>query len=51
MLSPEQVIENLPDIQDWLESEFLKENKFLRWKENIIPKNTDFNNSVLELHL
>ena len=32
----EQVIENLPDIQDWLESEFLKENKFLRWKENII---------------
>ena len=32
----EQVINNLPEIKDWHENEFLKKNKFLNWKDNII---------------
>ena len=32
----EQVINNLPEIEDWHENEFLKKNKFLNWKDNII---------------
>ena len=32
----EQVINNLPDIEEWLESHFIKKNNFLNWKENII---------------
>jgi len=32
----EQVINNLPEIDDWLENQFLKKNNFLNWKKNII---------------
>ncbi len=35
-LISEQVINNLPDIEDWHKKSFLKEQKFLSWKENII---------------
>ena len=32
----EQVINNLPYVEDWFEKEFLKKNNFLDWRENII---------------
>ena len=32
----DQIINNLPDVDDWYENSFLKEQKFLRWKENMI---------------
>ncbi len=32
----DQVIKNLPDIQEWYEDSFLKNNNFLKWKDNII---------------
>ncbi len=44
----EQVINNLPDIKEWHESHFLKENNFLNWKENIITlhKTKDSQNNL-----
>ena len=35
-LISDQVINNLPDINEWYEKNFLKKNNFLTWKENII---------------
>ncbi len=35
-LISDQVIENLPEVKDWFDNQFLKENNFLNWKENII---------------
>jgi len=35
-LISDQVINNLPDVEEWYESDFLKKNNFLNWKENII---------------
>jgi ATP-dependent DNA helicase RecG len=35
-LISDQVINNLPDVQEWYESHFLKKNNFLNWKENIV---------------
>ena len=35
-LISEQVIEDLPDVKEWYEKDFLKKNNFLSWKENII---------------
>ena len=32
----DQVIDNLPEIEDWHEIQFLKKNNFLNWKENFI---------------
>ncbi len=32
----DQIINNLPDIDDWHENSFLKEQKFMKWRENII---------------
>ncbi len=32
----DQIINNLPDVDDWYEDKFLKKQKFLNWKENII---------------
>ncbi len=32
----EQVINNLPEVEDWHEKQFLKKNEFLNWKDNII---------------
>ena len=31
----EQVIKNLPDIEDWLDEDFIKKNGLLNWKEAI----------------
>ena len=31
----EQVINNLPDIQDWLDSNFVRKNNFFNWNESI----------------
>ncbi len=31
----EQVIENMPDISDWLDDKFIKDNNLLRWNESI----------------
>ncbi len=47
-LISEQVIENLPDIKEWYEDDFLKKNNFLNWKENIIAlhKTKDGQNSL-----
>ena len=44
----EQVIKNLPDINEWYESHFLKKNNFLNWKENIIAlhKTKDSQNNL-----
>ena len=44
----EQVINNLPDINEWYESHFLKKNNFLNWKENIIAlhKTKDSQNNL-----
>ena len=35
-LISEQVINNLPEVEEWHENQFLKKNNFLAWKENII---------------
>jgi len=35
-LISDQVINNLPDIEEWHENHFLKKNNFLNWKENIV---------------
>ena len=35
-LISEQVIEDLPNVKEWYEKDFLKKNNFLSWKENII---------------
>ncbi len=32
----DQVINNLPYVEEWYENQFLKKNNFLEWKENII---------------
>ncbi len=32
----EQVLDNLPEINDWFENKFLKKNNFLNWRDNII---------------
>ena len=32
----DQVLKNLPDIQEWHEDNFLKKNNFLSWKKNIV---------------
>ena len=32
----EQVINNLPDVEEWYDNDFLKKNNFLKWNENII---------------
>ena len=44
----EQIINNLPDINEWYESHFLKKNNFLNWKENIIAlhKTKDSQNNL-----
>ena len=44
----EKVINNLPDINEWYESHFLKKNNFLNWKENIIAlhKTKDSQNNL-----
>ena len=36
----DQVIVNLPEIKDWFENQFLKDNNFLNWRENIIALHT-----------
>ena len=36
----DQVIDNLPEIKDWFENQFLKDNNFLNWRENIIALHT-----------
>ena len=35
-LISEQVINNLPDVEEWYDNDFLKKNNFLNWNENII---------------
>jgi len=35
-LISEQVINNLPDVEEWYDNDFLKKNNFLKWNENII---------------
>ncbi len=47
-LISEQVIDNLPDVEEWHEKDFLKKNNFLNWKENIIAlhKTKDSQNSL-----
>merc|ERR1712167_61859 len=47
-LISEQVINNLPDIEEWHESHFLKKNNFLSWKENIVAlhKTKDSQNNL-----
>ena len=32
----DQIIDNLPEIDDWHNEKFLKKNKFLNWRENIL---------------
>ena len=39
-LISDQVINNLPEVEDWFENQFLKENNFLNWRENIITLHT-----------
>ena len=39
-LISDQVIDNLPEVKDWFEHQFLKENNFLNWRENIIALHT-----------
>tara|TARA_A100001011_G_scaffold328252_1_gene352825 strand:+ start:282 stop:2336 length:2055 start_codon:yes stop_codon:yes gene_type:complete len=39
-LISDQVIDNLPEVEDWFENQFLKENNFLNWRENIITLHT-----------
>ncbi len=47
-LISDQVINNLPDIKEWYEKNFLKKNDFLNWKENIIAlhKSKDSQNKL-----
>ncbi len=44
----EQVIDNLPDIEDWHEESFLNKQNFLGWKDNIIAlhKTKDAQNNL-----
>ncbi len=44
----EQVIDNLPDIEDWHEDSFLNKQNFLGWKDNIIAlhKTNDAQNNL-----
>ena len=44
----DQVIDSLPDIEDWYEDKFLKEQNFLSWKNNIIAlhKTKDAQNNL-----
>ncbi len=44
----EQIINNLPDVKEWYENDFLKKNNFLNWKENIITlhKTKDSQNNL-----
>ena len=44
----DQIIDNLPEIDDWHSKEFLKKNKFLNWKENILAlhKTKDSQNNL-----
>jgi len=44
----EQIINNLPDVEEWYENDFLKKNNFLNWKENIITlhKTKDSQNNL-----
>ncbi len=44
----DQVINNLPDVEEWHENYFLKKNNFLNWKENIIAlhKTKDSQNNL-----
>ena len=34
-LISEQVIENLPDVDDWLDEKFIKQNNLINWNECI----------------
>tara|TARA_X000001036_G_scaffold260627_1_gene242338 strand:+ start:2014 stop:4068 length:2055 start_codon:yes stop_codon:yes gene_type:complete len=47
-LISDQVINNLPDVEEWYEDNFLKKNNFLNWKENIIAlhKTKDSQNNL-----
>ena len=47
-LISEQVINNLPDIEDWHDKNFLKKNNFLEWKENMVAlhKTKDSQNNL-----
>ena len=47
-LISDQIINNLPDVEEWYESDFLKKNNFLNWKENIIAlhKTKDSQNNL-----
>ncbi len=44
----DQVIDNLPDVQEWYENNFLKKNNFLDWKKNMIAlhKTKDSQNNL-----
>ncbi len=47
-LISEQVINNLPNIEDWHDKNFLKKNNFLEWKENMVAlhKTKDSQNNL-----
>jgi len=47
-LISDQVINNLPDVEEWHENDFLKKNNFLNWKENIVTlhKTKDSQNNL-----
>ena len=47
-LISDQVINNLPDVEEWYEDNFLKKNNFLNYKENIIAlhKTKDSQNNL-----
>ena len=47
-LISEQVINNLPDVEEWYDKDFLKKNNFLNWNENIIAlhKTKDSQNNL-----
>tara|TARA_X000001036_G_scaffold192432_1_gene181482 strand:+ start:18 stop:2072 length:2055 start_codon:yes stop_codon:yes gene_type:complete len=47
-LISDQVINNLPEVEEWHEDHFLKKNNFLSWKENIIAlhKTKDSQNNL-----
>jgi len=51
-LISDQVINNLPDVQEWHEDYFLKKNNFLSWKENIIAlhKTKDSQNNLSQTY-
>ena len=44
----EQVIDNLPKIQDWLDIEFIKDNELLNWNESVtkLHKSTEGKNNL-----